>query len=90
MKHLLDRQATPSPPNRFEEQSQDLTPQPGDTLFRALLESGPDAILVVDGAGKISLANRRTVELFGYEEDELVGKSIGDARARGAAASTWA
>ncbi len=54
-----------------------MTSQPGDTLFRALLESGPDAILVVDGAGKISLANRRTAELFGYEEAELVGESIG-------------
>jgi two-component system, cell cycle sensor histidine kinase and response regulator CckA len=53
-----------------------LTPQPGDPLFRALLESGPDAILVVDGAGTISLANRRAAELFGREDDELVGKSI--------------
>jgi len=54
-----------------------LTAQPGDTLFRALLESGPDAILVVDGRGTIALANRRTAELFGYEEGELAGKSIG-------------
>ena len=54
-----------------------MTAQPGDTLFRALLESGPDAILVVDGRGTIALANRRTAELFGYEEGELAGKSIG-------------
>jgi len=53
-----------------------MTPQPGDPLFRALLESGPNAILVVDGAGTISLANRRAAELFGREDDELVGKSI--------------
>jgi two-component system cell cycle sensor histidine kinase/response regulator CckA len=53
-----------------------LTAQPGDPLFRALLESGPDAILLVDGSGTISLANRRAAELFGREDDDLVGNSI--------------
>ena len=53
-----------------------MTAQPSDTLFRALLESGPDAILVVDSAGTITLANRRTAELFGYEPAELVHENL--------------
>jgi hypothetical protein len=50
--------------------------QPADALFRALLESAPDAILLVDAGGTITLANRRTAELFGYEPGELVGNGV--------------
>ncbi|MGZ4481355.1 MAG: PAS domain S-box protein [Gaiellales bacterium] len=47
-----------------------------DARFRALLESAPDAIVLVNTAGRIALANRRTEELFGYQAGELVGIEV--------------
>jgi two-component system cell cycle sensor histidine kinase/response regulator CckA len=43
-----------------------------ETSFRVLLESAPDAIVLVESSGRITLANRRTEELFGYEPGELI------------------
>ncbi|HEV3436996.1 MAG TPA: response regulator, partial [Gemmata sp.] len=34
--------------------------------FRALIESAPDAMIIVDGQGIITIANERTEKLFGY------------------------
>jgi len=45
-------------------------------LFSALLESAPDAMLIVDGRGTIVLANSQTERLFGYRPGELVGQSV--------------
>jgi PAS domain S-box-containing protein len=47
-----------------------------ETRFRVLLESAPDAIVLVDADARITLVNRRTEELFGYEPGELVGQQI--------------
>lgn len=47
-----------------------------DTLFRGLLEAAPDAILLVDGAGRIALVNAQTEVLFGYRRGELVGQPV--------------
>jgi len=44
--------------------------------FRQLLESAPDAIIVMDQTGKITLANSMTEKNFGYHVDELIGQSI--------------
>ena len=44
--------------------------------FRALLEAAPDAMVIVDGRGKIVLVNSRTEELFGYRRKELLGYSV--------------
>jgi PAS domain S-box-containing protein len=44
--------------------------------FRALLESAPDAMVIVDQRGKIVLINSRTEELFGYRRSELLGYSV--------------
>jgi protein-histidine pros-kinase len=44
--------------------------------FRALLESAPDAMVIVDSRGKIVLINSRTEELFGYQRQELLGYSV--------------
>jgi PAS domain S-box-containing protein len=42
----------------------------------ALLESASQAIVSIDKAGRIVLANRRTEEMFGYSRDELLGARI--------------
>jgi PAS domain S-box-containing protein len=44
--------------------------------FRGLVESAPDAIVVVDGSGRIVLANEQTGKLFGYGANELIGEPI--------------
>ena len=40
------------------------------------MEAAPDALVVVDACGRISLMNAQTERLFGYPRDELLGQSI--------------
>ena len=47
-----------------------------ETRFRALLESAPDAMVIVNSDGFIELANTQTERLFGYSRLELVGQSV--------------
>jgi PAS domain S-box-containing protein len=44
--------------------------------FRMLLEATPDALTVVDSAGKIYLVNAQTERLLGYARDELHGRPV--------------
>jgi PAS domain S-box-containing protein len=43
------------------------------TGFDGLLEAVPDALVGVDMAGVIRLANHQTEPLFGYSHDDMVG-----------------
>lgn len=45
-------------------------------LFRQLLESAPDAIIIVDSDGNILLVNRMAEVMFGYDRAELMGKAV--------------
>jgi PAS domain S-box-containing protein/diguanylate cyclase (GGDEF)-like protein len=44
--------------------------------FQALLETAPDAIVLVDSIGKMVLGNAEMERVFGYKRDELLGKSV--------------
>ncbi|HKU43248.1 MAG TPA: ATP-binding protein [Polyangiales bacterium] len=45
-------------------------------LYRQLLDTAPDATVVVDAQGRIVLVNIRTEDVFGYPRDALLGREI--------------
>ena len=44
--------------------------------FRELLESAPDAMIIVNQQGEIVLVNKQTEAVFGYPRDELIGSPV--------------
>ena len=50
--------------------------QPLPDLWRLIVETSPSGVLVVDGARRIVLVNRRTEEMFGYPRVELIGQPL--------------
>ena len=47
-----------------------------DRKFRDLLESAPDAMVIVNETGQIVLVNSQTVKLFGWDREELLGQTV--------------
>jgi len=47
-----------------------------DSLFRELLESAPDAMIIANRDGVIELVNAQAERLFGYPRVELIGNSV--------------
>jgi PAS domain S-box-containing protein len=44
--------------------------------FRGLMESAPDAMVIVGARGRIVLVNRQTEQMFGYDRGELLGEPV--------------
>ncbi len=47
-----------------------------EPTFQALLHAAPDAIVIVDQAGRMVVVNRKAESLFGYAQHELLGQPI--------------
>ncbi|MBI3610800.1 MAG: PAS domain S-box protein [Nitrospirae bacterium] len=65
---------------RHQRQSGPVQRLPGiewkEGLFQSLLEGLPDAVVIVDGEGRILIINGRTETTFGYNRSELLGRPI--------------
>jgi PAS domain S-box-containing protein len=48
----------------------------GENRFRLVVESAPNAMVLVNSEGKISLVNKQTEKLFGYDRNELINQSV--------------
>ncbi len=44
--------------------------------YRNLLDSAPDAIVIVDESGEIQLVNDEVITRFGYDREELLGANV--------------
>ena len=63
--------------NQVQEDNENrLRLESSENKFRILLESAPQAILLVNIHGQITLANTSAERLFGYNRDELINKPI--------------
>jgi len=47
-----------------------------DAKFRGLLESTPEAIIMVNSTGRIVLVNGQAEKVFGYQRGELLGQAV--------------
>ena len=47
-----------------------------EAYFRMLLESAPDAMIIIDEQSKIAIANGQAEEMFGYKRHEMLGQPV--------------
>ncbi len=44
--------------------------------FRLVVEASPNAIVLVDGKGRLAMVNRQTEQMFGYSREEMLGEPV--------------
>jgi protein-histidine pros-kinase len=47
-----------------------------EAYFRTILESAPDAMIIIDDRGKMAVVNGQAESMFGYARDEMLGQTI--------------
>lgn len=47
-----------------------------ESLFRAMIEAAPDAIIITDSQGSITLLNEQAEIMFDYSQQELLGQKV--------------
>jgi PAS domain S-box-containing protein len=47
-----------------------------EAYFRVLIESAPDAMIIVDDTGEIAIVNGQAENMFGYTREEMIGNKI--------------
>ena len=50
--------------------------QKSEERFRQVVESAPNAMVMIGPAGKIEMVNAQAERLFGYDRAEMLGQSI--------------
>lgn len=62
--------------NMAEHKQIEKTLKASDLKFKGLLESTPDAMVIVNSKAEIIHVNHQTIRCFGYPVEELIGKKI--------------
>ncbi len=61
----------------FSKITQDITEQMrAQERFRLVVEAAPNAVMMVDSDGRMTLVNRQAERLFGYQREELIGQPL--------------
>ncbi|MEJ2297437.1 MAG: PAS domain S-box protein [Woeseiaceae bacterium] len=47
-----------------------------EAYFKTILESAPDALVIIDDRGKIAVVNGQAERMFGYERGEMLGQTV--------------
>ncbi|HVY83445.1 MAG TPA: PAS domain-containing protein, partial [Steroidobacteraceae bacterium] len=45
-------------------------------LVRSVLDSAPDAMIIIDASGSVIFANQQTTALFGYPAEAIIGRQV--------------
>lgn len=62
--------------NITDQKNKEIELKASEYKFRMLLESAPDAMVIANTRGEITLVNTQTEKLFGYTKSELYGKTV--------------